>query len=244
MKMSSLYLLVGLLFLVSCDEDPTTPLTEPGPGIVGQVLDVEGNPAVGAPVGVILGLPPAGIWNWPPDEFGREDNCQSGGHGIIFVVDQTSALTVEVVDHQDLITRTIVEDMIAEPGGHSFLWHKTDDDGNLAPNGIYKFRFTLRRPWVQEESEGGFFLHNELSLDYVDCIGPAAITDAEGRFRIPYDRMPIGLEAFHGWDEPGTIPDSLWIQSAQGIGRVRQALTLTDLENDREITLQMDYLPD
>jgi hypothetical protein len=137
-----------------------------------------------------------------------------------------------------------VENLELFPGEYEFLWNIRDDDGFLAPNGAYQFKATLRRPWFVEELESSYFLINKPSLNYTDCIGPAVVTDAEGRFRIPYDQLPIGHEVGCGWDEPCTIPDSLWIQSAQGIGRVRQAMTLTDLEVDQEITLRMDYLPD
>ncbi len=244
MKMSFPCLLVGLLFLVSCNDGPATPSTEPAPGIVGQVLDVDGNPAVGAPVGVILGVPPYGIWDWPPEEFGRDEDCLPSHYPIGFGVEEASAVTLQMLDHRDMILRTVLVNELLPAGHHEILWDGNDDNGNPLPNGAYKFKLTIRRPWFLDEIEGGFILINPLSLDYTDCVGPAAVTDAEGRFRIPYETLPLGHEVGCGWEETCTIPDSLWIQSTQGIGRVRQALRLDDLDSDHEITLQMDYLPD
>ncbi len=234
------------MLLVACDEGPTTPTAEPAPGIVGQVLDVEGNPAVGAPVGVILGLRPVWTWVWPPDEFGREDGCDPSGAGVGYLIplEEPSLVTAHIVNHAGEIFRTIVENELLAAGTHGFTWNKSRPDGSPAPNGVYGIRVSIVRPGYSNGFLRVSYMINELSLDYVDCAGPAVITDADGRFRIPYDQLPLGWEVSCGLDQLCTVPDSLWIQSAQGIGRVRQALTLTDLENDREITLRMDYLPD
>ncbi len=67
----SLWLLAVALLLagLACDEDPAGPTGGAEPGIVGTVLDADGLPVAGAPVGLIYGIY-QGQDGWPPEEFG------------------------------------------------------------------------------------------------------------------------------------------------------------------------------
>jgi hypothetical protein len=238
---ASLMLLAGL----ACDEDPAGPTdSDPGPGLVGTVVDSDGLPVAGAPVGLIYGVNP-GYWpEWPPDDDESEVCDAPGSFGLRFGIEEMSRITARLFDHREREVFTFCENEQLIAGEHEFGWHCTDQEGNLVPNGAYTFRVWIERAGFSDVQElTGNYL-NASSFDFSDCIGAAAVTDAEGGFRIAYAEMPLGEEVRCGFDGVTcTIPDTLWIQAAVPGARGRQLLRLTDLTVDQEITLDLEPTP-
>jgi hypothetical protein len=239
----SLWLLPAtLMFLagLACDEDPAGPTdSDPDPGLVGTVVDTDGVPVAGAPVGLIYGVNP-GYWpEWPPDEAESEVCDAPGGFEFRFGIEEMSRITARLFDHREQEVFTFCENEQLMAGVHGFGWPRTDQDGNLVPNGAYTFRVWIERAGFSDVQEiSGIYL-NAFSYDYSNCVGAIAITDAEGGFRIPYAEMPLGAEVRCGYDGVTcTIPDTLWIQSAvEGFG-ARRLLRIEDFQADLPVILR------
>jgi hypothetical protein len=245
----SAFLMLGALLLagLACDEDPAGPTdSDPGPGLVGTVVDTDGVPVAGAPVGLIYGLPGFTVWSdWPPAAWPEEEDCdQPGSLTYRFGIEAASTVTLQILDHRGRRVRRLIEALTLPAANHEIIWRLTDDAGALVPNGAYRSHLEVRRSGFEEVVDSELRLLNALSVDYANCIGPVAITDDEGRFRIPYAAMPIGAEVDEPFEsEAIVVPDTLWIQSATPAGRARQLLRITDLETDQDLTLILEPGP-
>lgn len=249
MRASSIILVALGLIFVACDEGPTGSDTPPEPGIVGLVLDVEGNPAVDAPLGLIFDVE---LFQevWPPEEFGFEGERTDERAQMVlgFVLAESGTVTFIVQDFLRRPVSVLLDSELRDAGEYQLTWNRTNDDGDPVPNGLYGTLLEI------EESgqvvENGGILINDLDLDYGVDVGEFTRTDAQGRFRIPFSELPLGETCYcpdYEDDSPDglcTIPLNMWIQSAQGIGRVRQPVHPGGLTEDHEVTLRMDYLPD
>lgn len=244
---SFLWSLAAALLLASlaCDEDPAGPPDAPPPGLVGTVLDADSLPVAGASVGVIYGLPPlTEIPDWPPADWPSEETCGlPGGIGYYFSIEAPSRVTLRILDHRDRCVSTLAEDLELAAGWHMIHWSRRNDAGLLVAAGAYRAHLEIRRTGFSDIQENQPLLLNTLSIDYEDCIGPAVVTDTEGRFRIAYADLPLGTEVHYGFDETRVIPDTLWIQTAAAAGRARQILRIVNLESDQEVTLVLSAAP-
>jgi hypothetical protein len=230
---------------IACDEDPAGPTDSgPDPGLVGTVVDTEGQPIAGAPVGLIYGADSDYLPDWPPDEADSEVCGAPGGIGFGFLVELTCQVTARVLDHRERVVYTFCEDKRLQPGVHSFTWRLIEQDSTRAPNGAYTFQARTWRSGLTDVQEiSGIYL-NAFSYDYSNCVGAIAITDVEGGFRVPYAEMPIGEEVRCGnGGVTCIIPDTVWIQAAVPGARGRQLLRLMDLEIDQELTLTLEPTP-
>ncbi len=240
---------MALLVGTGCDNGPTGTGTPPEPGIAGLLLDVEGNPAVDAPVGVIFDVN-LGVDFWPPIEFGSTQERGGERHAINFgfALFEASTVTFTLQDFQRRPVRTFYDAQVLPAGEHIITWDRRNDDGELVPNSLYGTVLEIAETGSVQE-RGGILLNDQV-LDFENTVGAIVRTDAAGRFRIPFSELPLGETCYcpdYEDDPPDglcTIPLKVWIQSTQGIGRVRQAVHPGGLNEDLDVTLRMENLPD
>ena len=82
------------------------------------------------------------------------------------------------------------------------MWNGVDDDGNAVPAGMY---------YTHVEIDGVLTDESDLFLLYLDPLefltAPNAVTDANGRFRIPDSLVPVG-EVIEATNELGEVTNS------------------------------------
>ena len=244
-QLRTLLLLVVSLLVIGCDDGPTGTDTPPEPGIVGLLLDAEGNPALDAPVGVIFDVNPF-QGPWPPEEFGFEGRHDEDRvtRTFRFTLPETGTVTFTVQDIQRRPVKILVDSYLMIAGEYELVWDGTNEAGDPVSNGLYGALIEIEETGQAQEASG--VLINYLDLNFGVNVGELVRTDNDGRFRIPFTELPLG-EAYPcpgGIDGLCTIPLNIWIQSAQGIGRVRQPVHPGGLTEDLEVALRMDYLPD
>lgn len=179
-------LVVCLLFLTACDEDTAGPGSEPA--ITGNVTDAAGDPVDGATVVMLFGLDGFDLPGWPavPARRARTE--------IRFSLAEDAVVRLEIVDY---VRRPVVALIAGEPrsaGQHAVVWDSLDGDGDPVPPGVYYAVLewsTAGDPSAGTE-EMEFFYYDPDRRSLVDR--PHAVTDAQGRFRIDLDIVPVGEE--------------------------------------------------
>lgn len=237
----SLWLLgLALLTGLACNEDPAEPPDTPPPGIVGTVLDANGLPVAGAPVGLIYGIN-NGQAGWPPTEFGGATPTPRETVTLHFELEEASTVRLLIQDFRERPRRVLIDGVVLSAGGHEVHFDWRDDAGAPLPNDLYGTRLEITREGFHDVQVEGGLLRNALSLDFGNEIGAFDSTDAEGHFRIPYAKLPIGRWCYcwDGGDGICTIPDSLWVQSAVGGFAARRLLRIEDLDSDLAVTLRL-----
>jgi hypothetical protein len=233
-----LFTMALLLAGLACDEDPASPPAGTLPGIVGTVLGTDSLPVAGAPVGLIYGVN-QGPDGWPPEEFGGvAQRPERDLAPLRFALSEASTVRFLVQDFLYRPRRVLVDSLELPAGEHSVIFDWTDDAGAPLPNGLYGTRLEITRPGFSDVQEEAGLLRNTLSLDFGGEVGALVTTDAEGRFRIPYSELPIGIWAYC-WDRDlCTIPDTLWVQSGvPGFG-ARRLLRIEGFQADLPVTLR------
>jgi len=244
MRRTLCFLTVALLTGLACDEDPAGPPAGPPPGIVGTVLDADGLPLAGAPVGLIYGINNGQV-GWPPEELGGTAPTPRETVLLHFTLEEPGEVDFLVWDFLYRTRRVLLDDLHFEAGEHEVEFDWRDDAGLPLPNSLYGTLLVLDAPGFDIEfQEQSGLLRNTLSLDFGSEIGALDSTDAEGHFRIPYEELPVGRWCYcwDGGDGICTIPDSLWVQSASGDQVVRRLLRIDDLDRDLEVELRMEVL--
>ncbi len=230
---------VALLFAgLACDEDPAGPPAGPPPGIVGTVLDADGLPVAGAPVGLIYGVPVAPDF-WPPAEVGGgSPRAAREVADLRFELSEASTVRFLVQDFLYRPRRVLIDGAMLPGGEHSILFDWADETGSPLPNGLYGTRLEITREGFHDVQQQGGLLRNSLSWDFGGEIGPLLTTDADGSFRIPFSELPIGAWAYC-WDRDiCTIPDTLWVQSGVPGFRARRLLRIDGFDADLPVTLR------
>lgn len=239
-------LALSLALATGCDEEPAGPGAGPF-GILGTVRDTAGEPVAGAAVGVIFDVRLSVFPSWPPEQL--ELDCQSGSYAWLLELPGAGTVSARIVDFERRTVRTLAEDLAFPAGTARLTWTRDDDAGRLVPNGLYGFLAEVTVDGETAQHERGGLLLNDPSLDFVDCVGSAATTDAQGRFRIDYAELPLGETCFcddsdqENPDGLCTIPAELWVQTATDGQAARVKIGLDDLQSDRSLTLNMEFMP-
>lgn len=195
----ALLLAIACLFVVGCSEDdPAEPEPEVYRGLEGHVVDGDGNPLADVAIGIVYDIPglildgkklivllhPA---DKPQTGFGF--SLPEPGHIELWLTDYAGQFVVTLLDED------------TQAGYQETYWDATDEDGNLVPSGAYYYH--LEVDGVPGD-EGLAF------LQYLDpeefLAAPNAVTDADGRFRVPDRLIPVG-EVLEGVNESGESTD-------------------------------------
>lgn len=176
----------------------------------------EGRPLEGISTGLIYDLPGVVLQEKtsivithplekPATQFHYELSEPANVH--MWVTDAAGDLVVTLVDEE------------FETGDFTVMWNAVDDDGVPVPSGLYYAHLQIDE---KDHQISDLFL---LYLDPADFLNaPNATTDANGRFRIPMNLIPVGMP-LHALDENGDLIEQtnvgvircgFW-RSAQGI---------------------------
>lgn len=208
---------IGLLVLAGgCGENhPLDPVVPADDGIVGHVVDQDGNPLAGIAVGLVYDFE-------YPDRFAKPST------GIGFALPEPGFVRVVVFDLARETVRTLADGQMPA-GNHNIIWDTRDADGHLVPNGLYL---------VLVEFEGSPLSENRLFINSVgpDTINqrPNALTDSAGYFRIPRNLIPVGeIVPVTQGEEPVSYPISpaITLETAGSIGGVDHYVTRTIIMN-------------
>ncbi len=251
---------LGIAFglgLAACDDE-----TADAAGIRGTVVDVAGDPVDGAVVSVyydlwsgIGGRAPAGpaaaaaagdVDPIVPVQFDLRQNYPNPFYPatrIEWELPQACQARLEIRDRSGRTLRVLV-DATLPAGRHSVVWNGRDDLGEALPNGWYACRLGCWDSGTGErlytETVGGLF------LDGIDIqgVGPLALTDADGRFFLPFPELPLGLE-IPLTDETGaqlgtrTVGPDLQIEAARGVARGHREIRVVTTRQSLFVTIEL-----
>ena len=246
-------LFLALLLAIGCDPGGVTDPPEDPPSLRGQVFDAMELPVTGARINLIYeleGYPPAprtAAWGPGPAEvdtlYQNYPNPFNPATRIVFTLASAQPVHLMVLDSAGDTLRTLLQQHL--PGGrHMVEWDGRDDAKNLLPNGVYRVQLTFHADVDGPSQEIG----GVLSLSWDPAIlaeSALATTDAEGRFAIPFESMPIG-EMIPTTSEDGVLmgifPVSSIVQvhgAVDGSNWDRHSLDVGDGESDIEIELHL-----
>jgi FlgD Ig-like domain len=97
----------------------------------------------------------------PDRRFSPVCDCPHAKLAIGFRLRKADHLTLQIVDRDGHVVRTIVDDEKMAPGDLNFKWDGRDDDGRRLPDGVYRPRIELARHSRQ------FVLPNPIRVDTV-----------------------------------------------------------------------------
>ena len=183
-----LIVLVGLMALAlpACEEERRTVL---GPedygdrdadGIVGLVLDDDEKPLAGVAIGLVYMLEDFEL----PGDWDAEKPLTT----IRFELGDLDPVSIVILDNARAHVRTLVDETTEEIPD-VIRWDFTDGEGNQVPVGLYIMRALfddhtlIERVLFHYDYEIPAFVHK-----------PNAVSDAEGRFRVPRNLIPVGAE--------------------------------------------------
>ena len=189
-----LFCLLALTFMISaCSDDSTAP--ESYEGLSGTVTDADGEPLADVAIGIRYDIP--GMVQGGKTLLVRHP-LEKPATRIAYDLPESTQVRVWITDYAGDPVVTLV-DGLAPPGSHSVMWNGVDGDGHPAPSGMY---------YVHIEPEGEPAETTDLFLLYLDAAdflnAPNAVTDANGRFRIPDELIPVG-EVIEATNELGEV---------------------------------------
>ncbi len=97
----------------------------------------------------------------PDRRFSPVCDCPHAKLPIGFRLRKADHVTLQIVDRDGHVVRTIVDNRKTAPGDLSFAWDGRDDDGKKLPDGVYRPRIELARHSRQ------FVLPNPIRIDTV-----------------------------------------------------------------------------
>jgi hypothetical protein len=183
-------LVLIVCFVWGCkSDDPTRPEMTVG-SLSGLVVDSKDQPLEGMAIGIFYGLETRKAAAAPEADSGVE---------FSFSVAGSTTVTLDILDPSGQRVRRFGPELY-EPGQHSLVWNGTDDEGEARRNGIYRARATFLVGTDEQVEEFDFLLDSDDPSFMARA--PHAMTDADGRFEISLDDLPLdqGLQTF---DEKG-----------------------------------------
>lgn len=211
-RMPGSVLFVCGLFLIALatgcsDDDPAQPETYEG--LVGRVVDADGEPLADVAVGVVYDFP--GMIQGDKNLIVAHP-LEKPATAFQYDLPEDGHLRLWITDHAGDHVSTLVDEVRTAGSGH-FAWTGIDDDDNPVPSGMYEAHVEVESILVAEYE---FFL---LFLDPADFLtAPNAVTGTDGRFRIPDSLIPVGetLTAVGEEEVTATVSDTLRVLAVVG----------------------------
>jgi hypothetical protein len=249
------FLVLILLLTMGCGTNNVTP--EETYSIQGEVLDRGGDPMADVPISILFALDGSDA-DWPPEGLvlrtatftdtllQNHPNPAIDITWIAYRITRSSLCSLRILDGHDNLVRTLIDDQVVDfIGNHEIMWNLKDEAGDRIPNGLYRARLDL----VQDDSMKRFISAPILvnNLTTYNAV-PNVVSDAEGRFEIPYADLHVGSEipftthsstpeAWH------TLPDSLWLQTNVSGDWTRFKVKLDATDANLPVILQLDRHP-
>lgn len=190
MKCGAMIAVMAIAMLMGgCGDDASPPRHDDT--ITGRVVDADGLPVAGA--AIVLQLETDGLPFGAADKprNGIRFDLPEGGLATVWVGSYCDADTVRMlIDHEDLQT-----------GQYMIIWDGLDDEGRVAPDGVYWFHVALPDTAFQTAFP-------QLRLGYADLAAGTAVaapgtSDLRGAFTLSQACLPFG-HTFTSTDESGT----------------------------------------
>ena len=102
---------------------------------------------------------PIGTLDIDPRPFSPVCRCPNRSRSIGIRFRRGDTVTLEIVDDDERRVRRLTGDERVRAGDHSWVWDGFDDDGELAPDGVYRPRITL------DSAARTFLMRNPVTLD-------------------------------------------------------------------------------
>ncbi len=191
--------LIGMLLACGAEELVTPPVEEELPSLRGRVLEAGGEPAVEVKINLLYELvdypaPPPPIDEAPPPVDTLMQNFPNPFNpltNINFGLAEHQSIHLMVLSAEGDTLQTLVQEFL--PAGlHTRAWDGRDAEGTLLPNGVYRIRLVFHADvgGPSREIDGVFSLSRDALILAESAL---TLTDAEGRFSIPFIGLPVDL---------------------------------------------------